>query len=244
MSDERMTSLRGEPKGAAGDAARPKRAQDYASVRDWPGYFDLMVGKPARETLVSALASFEKDDSKGRGAGEAAKGATGPERFAVDLGCGEGRDTLELLSRGWRVLAIDGHPKSFELLKARVMAEDRGRLETRVAAFADATWPEGVDLFNSSFALPFCEPRDWEGVWRRIIGAIRPGGRFAGQLFGDRDGWAGLPDRTHHRRAELDGLFADFVFEELREEERPDTNHDGKPKPWHVFHIVVRKRDG
>lgn len=237
-----MTSSHGEPKGAAGDAARPKRAQDYASVRDWPGYFDLMVGKPARETLVAALASFGKDDSKGETAG--AGGAARREQFAVDLGCGEGRDTLELLTRGWRVLAIDGHPRSFELLDGRVRAEDRRRLETRVATFAEAKWPEGVDLFNSSFALPFCEPREWEGVWKRIVRAIRPGGRFAGQLFGDRDGWAGLPDRSHHRRAELDGLFAEFVFEELREEERPDTNHDGKPKPWHVYHIVARKRDG
>lgn len=237
MPDERMTSSREEPRESGRPSSGSKRAQDYASVRDWPGYFDLMVGKPARETLVAALASFDKDDLKGLPA------RVGP-RFAVDLGCGEGRDTLELLARGWKVLAIDGHPRAFELLDARVRAEDRGRLETRVATFADAKWPEGVDLFNASFALPFCEPREWGGVWRRIVASIRPGGRFAGQLFGNRDGWATLPDRTHHRRAELDGLFAEFVFEELREEERPDTNHDGKPKPWHVFHIVARKRDG
>jgi SAM-dependent methyltransferase len=162
--------------------------------------------------------------------------------LAVDFGCGEGRDTLELLSRGWRVTAVDAHPKAFALLEPRVRPEDRNRLEPCVASFADAVWPEDVDLFNASFSLPFCEPKDWDGVWSRIVSSIRPGGRFAGQLFGDRDGWAVLPDRTHHRRADLDALFRGFVLEELREEERPDTNHDGKPKPWHVFHIVARKR--
>ncbi|QYK48916.1 MAG: class I SAM-dependent methyltransferase [Phycisphaeraceae bacterium] len=230
MSEQRMTNPVAAAKGAGG----AKRAQDFAAVRDWPGYFDLMVGKPARETLVAALASFAREDAAG--------GDPTPERLAVDLGCGEGRDTLELLSRGWRVVALDGHPKSVELLEPRVRPEDRGRLKTCVASFADATWPESVDLFNASFSLPFCEPEDWESLWQRIVASIRPGGRFAGQLFGDRDGWAVLPDRTHHRRGELDGLFEGFVFEELREEERPDTNHDGKPKPWHVFHIVARKR--
>ncbi|MEJ1932020.1 class I SAM-dependent methyltransferase [Nostoc sp. NIES-2111] len=33
---------------------------------------------------------------------------TDAPRFAVDLGCGDGRDTVELLRRGWRVLGIDG----------------------------------------------------------------------------------------------------------------------------------------
>ncbi len=233
MSDERMASSSGVPSAGAG-----KRAQDYAAVRDWPGYFDLMLGKPARETLVAALALFDKVDAKREVA--AVSGA----RLAVDLGCGEGRDALELLSRGWRVLAIDGHPKSFELLEPRVGAADRARLETQVATFRDATWPERVDLFNASFALPFCERRDWDGVWKRIVGSIRPGGRFCGQLFGDRDGWAILPDRTHHKRQELDGLFRGFVFEELREEDRPDTGLNDVPKHWHIYHIVARKRDG
>src|SRR5690606_3661669 len=73
----------------------PKKAEHYAEKRDWPGYFEVVLGKPARETLVDALARFERDG--------AAPG------FAIDLGCGEGRDSAELLRRGWRVLAIDGH---------------------------------------------------------------------------------------------------------------------------------------
>lgn len=211
--------------------AAPKRAQDYAAVRDWPGYFDLMLGKPARETLVAALSNFEKE-------------STNPtdSRLAVDLGCGEGRDTLELLARGWTVHAIDAHPRALQLLTPRVPPDAESRYHPVLATFADARWPDRVDLFNASFSLPFCEPRDFAAVWRRIVSSIRPGGRFAGQLFGPRDGWATLPDRTHHPRAELDTLFDGFVLEELREEERPDSTHDGRPKPWHVFHIVARKR--
>ncbi len=219
-------------------SSSPKRAQDYAAVRDWPGYFDLMLGKPARETLVAALANFDKEAAKG----PSAPGAGMPSRVAVDLGCGEGRDAMELLTRGWNVHAIDAHPRALELLTSRVPEGAAPRYHPQIASFVDARWPDRVDLFNASFSLPFCEPRDFGALWGRITRSIRPGGRFAGQLFGPRDGWAILPDRTHHTRSELDSLFDEFVFEELREEERPDSTHDGRPKPWHVFHIVARKR--
>lgn len=221
----------GRPVSQAGTGT--KRAQDYAAVRDWEGYFSLMLGKPARETLLAALGAFEREDAK--------RGGEARARCAVDLGCGEGRDTLELLARGWRVTAIDGEPRAGELLMPRVRPEWGERLRFVTSAFAAIELPE-VDLLNASYALPFCEPKDWDEMWAKIVRSVRPGGRFAGQLFGDRDGWAVLPDRTHHRRGEIDGLFKDFVIEELREEDRPDTTHDGRPKPWHVFHIVARKR--
>ncbi len=123
-----------------------------------------------------------------------AEGRAGGE--AVDLACGEGRDTLELLRRGWRVIAIEEHPRGFELLLPRVPSEQRGLLETRTGTFRTLELP-ATDLLNASFCLPFCAPADFPALWRTIVQAIRPGGRFAGQLFGDRDSWAVLPDRTH-----------------------------------------------
>src|SRR3954468_24291573 len=87
---------------------RPK-AHEHAAKRDWPAYFAAVAGKPARDTLLKALELFEKE-----------KRAPG---FAVDLGCGSGRDTLELLRRGWRVLAVDSSSEGMELLRAAVPKE-------------------------------------------------------------------------------------------------------------------------
>lgn len=205
---------------------RTPKAMDFAARRDWPGYFRAMLGKPPRETLVRALEVLDREPES--------------ERFAVDLACGEGRDTLELLRRGWRVLALDGHPLAIELLRSRVPPEQASRLTCRVEPFEDSRWPP-CRLFNCSFALPFCEPEFFPTLWRRIREGIVPGGIFAGQLFGDRDSWASLPDRTHHRRADLDGLFEGFRFEHLWEEERDDVTVEGDPKHWHVFHVVARR---
>lgn len=205
-----------------------KKAEHYAAVRDWPGYFAAVAGKPARETLTAALDAFAKEP------------ATGP-RLAIDLGCGEGRDTVELLRRGWRVLAIDGHPMALDLLSARADLTGRDRLEMRLAGFEGIELP-GVDLVNSSYSLPFCPPEAFEALWASINRAVRPGGRFAGQFFGERDTWAALPDRAHHTRSQVDRLLAGFVIESLKEVEEDGNDAGGTPKHWHVFHVVARKR--
>lgn len=205
----------------------PMRAQDYAAVRDWPGYFAAVAGKPARETLIAALDAFAREGF-----------APG---MAVDLGAGEGRDTLELLKRGWRVVATDGHPEAFDHLWPRVPPDWRARLTTEEADFAEVKIPH-CDLVNASFALPFCEPREFSGLWMKIVAAIRPGGRFAGQFFGERDSWASMADRTHQSRFEVLKLLEGFDIEMMNEEEKDETAEVRNPKHWHVFHVVAKKR--
>ncbi len=215
--------------------ATPK-AQHYAEKRDWPGYFKVVLGKPPRETLLSALDRFDREREI-----DAVRSAQTDAPLAIDLGCGEGRDTLELLRRGWRVLAIDSHPNAFDLLLPRVATAVRGALTARVAAFEGLTLP-GARLVNASFSLPFCEPRHFDALWSKIVESIEPGGRFAGQFFGDRDSWAAIPDRSHQTEARARDLLRPLEVEEFRIEEKDDNDAGGNPKHWHVFHIVARKR--
>jgi SAM-dependent methyltransferase len=189
-------------------------------VKDWTRYYDA-AGVEPRETLLDALARFDAC------------------LFAVDLGCGTGRDTFELLRRGWRVLAIDGQEEALRRLRKAVGGYDR--LETRLSAFEDAELPS-CDLVNASYALPFCPPERFDELWGRIGDALRPGGRFCGQLFGDRDGWAGNPAMTFHTRADVERLLADYDVERLDEVEEDSTTAVGDPKHWHLFHVVARKR--
>ena len=204
----------------------PMRPQDYAEVQDWPGYFGAVLGLGARETLVAALNAFARE------------GFTGG--FAVDLAAGEGRDTLELLEQGWRVLATDGQPDAFSYLWPRVPEALNPHLTTIVANFAEVQIPH-CDMVNVSYALPFCEPPHFPGLWSRIVAAIRPGGRFAGQFFGKRDSWASLQGRMHHSRDEVLKLFEACEIEMMNEEETDDPPDVRNPKHWHVFHVVARK---
>ena len=188
-------------------------------MRDWGRYY-AAAGDEPRETLLQAADGF------------AAPG------LAVDLGCGNGRDTVELLKRGWSVIAIDGQAQAIELLRSRT--GDDPRLETQAAAYADATWPT-VDLVNASWSLPFCPPALFASVWDRVVSSLREDGRFAGQLFGERDGWAPADDITFLPRERAEELLAPFALERFDEVEEDSQTATGKPKHWHVFHIVARK---
>lgn len=209
---------------------------------DWTKYYDA-VGEDPRETLLIALERHELEPGARRG-----------EPFAVDLGCGSGRDTAELLKRGWRVLAIDSESAGIERLVqgAAGSGDTARRLETQVARFEDASWPV-ADLVNSSYALPFCPPDSFTAVWDRIVTSLVPGGRFCGQLFGDRDEWAS-PSRASvkdwgsplgmcfHSKEDVLMLLRDLDVEHLDEIDEDGTTAVGDAKHWHLFHIVARKR--
>jgi len=196
--------------------------------RDWPSYYAKTGFRPPRATLLRALDAFEAEAPGDR------------PRFAVDLGCGNGRDVVEMLRRGWRVLAIDAEQSAIDGLLARPDLPPDPRLETLVSRFEDADWP-AADLVNSSFALPFCPPDRFPELWRRIIASLRPGGRFSGQLFGDRDSWVGRQGITFLSRTQLDAILDRLTIEHLEEEEDDGTTPRGTPKHWHIWHIVVRK---
>ena len=162
----------------------------------------------------------------------------GAPGFAVDLGCGQGRDTFAMLELGWRVLAIDAEPAAIQRLRAH--AGDQPLLQTRVASFVEADWPE-ADLVNAGYALPFCPPERFDDVWARVVASVRPGGRFSGQLFGDRDEWANDPELTFLTRGDALGRLAGFELERFDEEDADGETALGDAKHWHVFHVIARR---
>ena len=203
--------------------------------RDWSAYYNAVVGRPPRDTLVEALARFDSESLNQH------QTPVPHSRFAVDLGCGEGRDTVELLRGGWRVLAIDGEAEAIARLLERPDI-NRQLLETRVVLFQDVVLPESVDLVNASFSLPFCPPKSFPSLWEKIISSLRSGGRFCGQLFGTRDSWAIYTSMNHHTTQQVEMLLQPFEIEMLQEEDHPGKTAIGEEKHWHIFHIVARKK--
>jgi membrane dipeptidase len=188
--------------------------------RPWGRYF-AAAGDDPRPTLVDAVARFAEPG------------------LAVDLGCGAGRDTAELLRRGWRVLAIDREQEAIDRLHALV-GPDSSQLESRRERFETASWPP-CDLVNASFSLPFCSADEFAAVWRRIVDSLHPGGRFSGQLLGERDDWAGS-GVVVHTRAQVAELFEPFEVEAINEFDGDGSTAVGTRKHWHLYHVVARKR--
>lgn len=208
----------------------------FGFTRDWPGYFKVMRGKGPRDTTQRALQAFAQENIPDSAQQQTAEN---PIPLAVDLGCGEGRDTQAILEKGWRVVAIDGHEAAFENMAERGILQHPA-LETRLAAYEECAIPSCTFL-NASFSLPFCHPDHFQALWTIIAFALEPGGRLACQLFGDRDTWASLPDRSHFTREQVEQLLAEYHIEFFQEDESDSTDAEGRDKHWHVFHIVARK---
>ena len=166
----------------------------------------------------------------------------GAGRMAVDLGCGDGTDTLVLLDRGWSVLALDIEPAGLALLRARIPPASAGRIRLLCASFADAVLPH-AHLIHAGFSLPFCPPSRFPALWEQIRCALVPGAIFAGQLFGTRDSWAADPGMTFQDRSEVTRLLDGLEILELHEAERDGEAYSG-PKHWHTYDILARQPTG
>ena len=125
----------------------------------------------------------------------------------MEIGFGDGTETLALLADGWRVLAIDPTPAAAEVLRPRVPPSAASRLEI-VTARVDAVELPPFDLLYAGYALPFIRPEAFPRVWADVVARVRPGGFLVVNLFGVHDTWASDPDMTFVDAARVQGLVA------------------------------------
>lgn len=209
--------------------------------RDWSSYYDAVAGKPPRETLLQAIGVVLGEP------GGARVGREGVPR-AIDLGAGEGRDTRELVARGFEVVAVDPHPDAGPRLMASLPEGSRVEFVSADVAGLSRRWGDrgrgGFEIVNASFALPFVRPEEFGEAWAFVRGLLASGGVFAGQFFGPRDSWAEIAGRSHHTTEQVRDLLAGLEPLRLDEDERPGHDAEGNAKHWHVFHVVARRGVG
>ena len=199
-------------------------SEDVRSER-WQRYYQAHEGRPPRPLLLQALSFFED---------------VLDEKYALDLGCGNGIETIALLERGWHVTAIDAETSAIEHLNANLAPEHSNRLSTQVAAFHELEFPS-VHFIHASLSLPFCYPDVFDTVWNNIKSSLKPKGIFVGHLFGDRDSWKDNDTMTFHAVDEARALLEPFkvlTFQEI-EEERPLST--GGMKQWHIFEVIAQQ---
>jgi tellurite methyltransferase len=213
----------------------------------WARYYAVTVDRPAWETVRLAIGRFAAESvaairpGSGSGGPAAADGEAGSrDRSAVDLGCGAGRDTRELLRAGWRVLAIDRELAAIETLEAVTPAQHRARLRTRVADLAEIEIPP-CDLVTANLCLPFLPPEAFHRTWGRILAALPRGGRVAAMLFGDRDGDAGDPAMTHPSPDTIRASLTAFEIEHWVDREEDGRTALGEPHHFHMLELVARR---
>jgi SAM-dependent methyltransferase len=192
---------------------------------DWAAFYRSTIGREPRPLFTKGIAAVE-----------AAGVAPGQ---AIEIGFGDGRETLALLEAGWRVLALDAAPAAAEVLQSQVPADVGGRLEIRSMPAEDADLVP-FDLLYAGYSLPFLSADAFDRFWTNVRDRLRPGGILVVNFFGPRDSWAG---RDGMRFIDVDAVrrLVDGLEVLALDEEHQDGNSFLGPKHWHVFDVIARR---
>ncbi|MBD2896389.1 Trans-aconitate 2-methyltransferase [Actinomadura sp. RB99] len=102
-----------------------------------------------------------------------------PGERIIDLGCGTGAFSAEIAARGAEVLGIDGNPD----MVAQASALNPG-ISFMLGDAHTFTITDACDAVASNAALHWMT-RDPDAVIAQVHAALRPGGRFVGELGGE-----------------------------------------------------------
>ena len=195
---------------------------------DWAAFYRSTIGREPRPLFAKGMAALE-----------AAGVAPGQ---AIEIGFGDGRETLALLEAGWRVLAIDPEPAAAEVLQSQVPADVAGRLETRSVQAEDADVLP-FDLLYAGYSLPFLDADAFDRFWNAARDRLRPGGILVVNFFGPHDSWAGREGMRFIGVDAVRRLVDGLELLALDEQDQDGESFLG-PKHWHVFDVIARRAPG
>ena len=135
-----------------------------------------------------------------------------PGSRVLDLGCGEGRDSVYFAARGFEVTGLDVSPEA--VAKGRRLAEEREvRVQWLCRSMLDAPMAGRFDLVYSCGSVHHLRRRDRSRLFRRLRLLSAPGGLHAHVVFTDRMIYREKGEEIDYfARGELSDFFGGWII--------------------------------
>lgn len=166
-----------------------------------------------------------------------------PRKRVIDLGAGEGRDSVFLAKHGFPVVAVDVVPAGLD--KARRLAHEAGvEISTVEGDLNDIELPPGVDVVYSNGALEYIRPELRRGRFSHFESVTRPGGLHFMFVFSEHPEVELAPDWGSNEylygRGELASYYENWQI--LDQYERIfDCDSSGIPHRHSASVVIARK---
>lgn len=161
--------------------------------------------------------------------------------ICIDLGCGAGRDSIFLIKNGWKVIAIDKEDTE-KMIRSSLQEEEQNYLEFIKQDFENNIILQSCNLLVANSSLSFCNRKNFDYLWKKIVDSISKDGYFVGNFFGINDSWANRPNMFFFTKEEVIKLFSSFEIINFKEVAKNGKTALGVEKHWHVFNVIAKKK--
>ena len=159
---------------------------------------------------------------------------------AIDLGCGQGNDTVYLINNDFKVLGIDKENVE-DIIRERLSQDKQKYFQFKKQKLEDLKIPN-TDLIIANFSLSFCKKEYFKLMWQKIVESININGYFVGTIFGINDSWnKKYRDMSFFDKEDVKRLFNKFKIIRFEEIENDKPTALGKEKHWHFYNIIAQK---
>lgn len=161
--------------------------------------------------------------------------------ICIDLGCGAGRDSKFLIKNGWKVIAIDKEDTE-KMIRSSLQEEEQNYLKFIKQDFENNIILQSCNLLVANSSLSFCNRKNFDDLWNKIVDSISKDGYFVGNFFGINDSWANRPNMAFFTKEEVIKLFSSFKIINFKEVAKNGKTALGIKKHWHIFNVIAKKK--
>ncbi len=151
----------------------------------------------------------------------------------VDLGCGTGNDTEFLITKGFKVTAIDSEEQVKDILDRKII--DKTNLDVVIGDFSKIEIPK-ADLILANMSLFFVKD-NFDEFFKNLLERINKKGFIVANFLGKEDDWN--TSKTTIEKEKLLDYFKNFDINYFSEEKYYKDTALGKNKFWHIYTVIA-----